>query len=348
MTTDMTRGVYARSEQGFGLVEIMIALALGVIIMLGVTEIATSNSSTRWELERSGRQIENAAYALREIESDLTNSGFWGELGAQEVGAVPPVCPDQIDATPADDEFRQMLAFPVQGGQAEFDCITVDTGDADKVTPKAGTDYLAIRRASSCALGDAGCAAAGSNFFLQVNACFLPSDPAAPLPGIAYFVDSDLANLSYTQRDCATLAPRYRMLNRIYYINDDDQLMRSELVGNQYEQAAIVDDVELVRFEYGMDRDGDGQVDAVNGYTNDPSINPDDPGGALVPEAWADVIMVRVTLVVRSEKPSAGFLDNKSYTIAGATYTVPAEFQSHRRQVYSRTVSLRNVAGRRG
>lgn len=345
MTRLRTRGVYTRSDQGFGIVEVMIALALGVIIMLGVTEIATNNSSTRWELERSGRQIENAAYALREIESDLTNSGFWGELGAQEIVAVPPVCPDEIDATPEDDEFRQMLAFPVQGGQAEFDCVTVDTGDADKITPKPGTNYLAIRRASSCALDDAGCAVAGSNFFLQVNACFSPSDPSAPLPGIAYFVDSDLGNLTYTQRDCTTLAPRYRILNRIYYINDDDQLMRSELVGNQYEQAAIVEGVEMVRFEYGMDRDSDGQVDAVNGYTNDPSI---DPSGTPDPEGWADVIMVRVTLVVRSVDPSNGFLDNKTYTIAGETYTVPAEFMDHRRQVYSRTVSLRNIAGRRG
>ena len=45
---------YTDRSDGLGLIEIMIALALGVIIMLGVTEIATQNSLTRYELERTG------------------------------------------------------------------------------------------------------------------------------------------------------------------------------------------------------------------------------------------------------------------------------------------------------
>jgi len=69
------------------------------------------------------------------------------------------------------------------------------------------------------------------------------------------------------------------------------------------------------------------------------------------------VVMARVSLVVRNTESSGGFVDDKIYTIAGDTYCtartpscdveLPAAFEDHRRQVYSRTVGLRNVAGRR-
>ena len=93
----------------------------------------------------------------------------------------------------------------------------------------------------------------------------------------------------------------------------------------------------MMRLEYGLDStNGDGQVDE---YTDDPNV-PD-------PTAWTNVVMVRISLVVRSTEPSSGTLDTKVYEVAGETYAVPTAFSDHRRQVYTRTVSLRNVAGRR-
>ena len=82
----------ARKQQflqgGFSLIEIMVALALGAIILLGVAEIFTNNSQTRAEIERTGRQIESGSYALGLIESDLTNAAFWGAAGEQPAGAA--------------------------------------------------------------------------------------------------------------------------------------------------------------------------------------------------------------------------------------------------------------------
>jgi type IV pilus assembly protein PilW len=365
-----------QSENGFGIVEIMIALALGVVIMLGVTQIATNNSNTRYELDRAGRQLENAAFALREMENDLTNAGYWGEMGAQTVGALPPVCPTTacdaftgspgtIDAAALNDltsdcDLNRALRFPLQGGRIasgvleEFACDTVDTADADEIVPKPGTDFIAVRRANSCALGTPGCETAGSNFYLQVHSCFRPGVSSAPLPGVSYAIDQIVTTPdagvfkyeAYSADNCdsAAAAPHYRFLNRIYYINSDDQLMRAELEWNpiaaahEYQQAVLVEGVEAMRLEYGLDSAGnDGQVDT---YTNDPNA-PD-------PTAWTDVVMVRIALVVRSAEPSPGFTDNKDYQLAGAQYLVPEEFENHRRQVYSRTVSVRNVAGRRG
>lgn len=341
MNMTASQFIYRPSQRGFGLIEIMISLLLGVLILLGVTEIATRNSLTRNELERSGRQIESAAYALRLLETDLMSAGYWGEMGEQAAaGTLPPVCPGLgADLAAATLELRAVAGYPVQGeDELLSNCIV----------PLAGTDFLAIRRVNSCALGTAGCEAAGSNFHLQVNSC-LAADGLPPLPGIHYLIDPDTDALIYTQRDCSTAAPKYRFLSRVYYIRykdidediDEDnppQLVRAELRGSgadaEYVDVPLVDGVELLRFEYGLDNDGDGQVDV---QTTTP-----------VGPQWADVVMVRMSLVVRNLQPSAGYTDSRTYTVAGTAFTVPVGFESHRRQVYSRTVSLRNIVGRRG
>ena len=357
-----------RTQAGFGIIEIMIALLLGIFIMLGVTEIATKNSRTSYELENVGRQIENATSALRLLEGEMTNAAFWGERRAVDVSSMPPLCPaaacDQVVIPLLDDpscELNWAMGYPVQGGRAtiaqpDFSCPTADdTGDTDLITPKIGTDYVAIRRASSCAVGDPGCAPGDTSFHLQVDACFkslTPEDTERVKISSTYV--SDLADFDYRNRDCGTLeyAPIYRFISRIYYVNDDDQLIRAELDSDaedtfEYTETPLVDNVEVLRLEYGLDTSGDGQEDAP--------VDPLDPYPTIANDTrWSNVIRITISMVVRSGKPSAGFQEEKVYTVAGETYcaagcdvTIPAEFVRHRRQLYTRTVSLRNVAGRR-
>jgi len=356
-----------RTTAGFGLIEIMTALLLGIIIMLGVTEIVTNNSATRYELQRTGQQIESATYALQVLENDLVSAGFWGEMGEQtnqldtlnnafrsgdacsaptaaQVAALPPVpiCPGAAgDSCDARIELVRSTLFPVDGG--------TEVGKVSCVAPKADTNFIAIRRASSCALGTPGCGPQGTNFHLQVNSCFNPNDDSYPLPGIDFRIDTNLANLNYQirQNPCKPIgsaptdefAPRYRFLSRVYFVNSQDQLVRSELVGNAYQENVLVEGVELMRLEYGLDPSGDGQVDQFRQFD-------DPPVGA----EWSNVVMVRITLIVRNLESSAGHSDTREYRLAGTdeSYLVPVAFQNHRRQVYTRTVSLRNVAGRRG
>jgi type IV pilus assembly protein PilW len=321
-----------RSQAGFGIIEIMIALLLGIIIMLGVTEIATNNSNTRHEVERAARLIDNAAYALRMMEGDLTNAAYWGERREVEADPTPPpICPDIVS------ELEDILGYPLQGGRATVALNVACATDDGSITPKVGTNYLAIRRASSCALGSDGCDAAGTNFHLQVNACF---DQDNPQDTERVEITNVVADLDSTARNCSDLAPVYRLMNRIYYVNGADQLVRAELVGAAYEEEVLIEDVEMLRFEYGLDTSQDGQEDLPADLT-DPY--PDIPNDIR----WADVVRVKISLVVRSREASSGFTDGKAYTVAGEAYTVPADMLNFRRQLYTRTVSLRNVAGRR-
>ena len=322
-------GMRINMQEGFSLIEIMVALALGAIILLGVTEVFTANSQTRMEIERTGRQIESGAYALGLMDNDITNAGYWGEAGEQPAGGtLPAVCPGMnADLTAAATELVDTMGYPIQGEDALLSSC---------VSPKAGTDFLAVRRAASCSLGSTDCDTANSNFYLQVNACFEPSDSSLPLPGVLK-MSTVIADLDYTQRDCTTPAPAYRMLSRVYFVNDDDELVRAELSrdsgASAYVETSMVDGVETLRLEYGLDTTGDGQVD----------LHTDSPSGTQ----WANVVMVRLHMVVRNLEPTGGYSDTRTYSVGGASYTVPVAYQNYKRQVYARTVSIRNVAGRR-
>lgn len=301
-------------QRGFTLVEIMVAMVLGIVILLAVSEIFVSNSRTRGEIEKTGRQIENGIYALRMMEDELANAGYWGEAGAQPVSAsLPPLCP----TTAA--ELTNAMGYPVQGA--------ADSG-TDCEDSKAGSSFIALRRASTCAAGTTGCALFSSgNFHIQVSAC---KDVSAG----SVLLKSAAADLTFTQRNCTTPAPIYRLFSRVYYVNDNDVLVRTELAGGNYSTVTpLVDGIEIMRFEYGLDTDGDGQIDEFK--------------AAPTAAQWSDVVAVKVLLIARNPEPTMGYVDARTYTLAGVGYVVPEALRGFKRQLYATTVHLRNVAGRR-
>src|SRR3954467_8774832 len=80
-----------QKHSGISLVELMIAIALGLILLLGLTTVYLNSSRASKELQRAGQQIENGRYALELLTNDLRHAGFFGELG---VFAAPTVASD--------------------------------------------------------------------------------------------------------------------------------------------------------------------------------------------------------------------------------------------------------------
>jgi type IV pilus assembly protein PilW len=52
-------------------------------------------------------------------------------------------------------------------------------------------------------------------------------------------------------------------------------------------------------------------------------------------------------LVARNLAPTPGYTDERTYSLGGVAHEVPEAFVGHKRQVYSTTITLRNVAGAR-
>jgi type IV pilus assembly protein PilW len=242
--------------------------------------------------------------------------------------------------TPTSDRAKVELAYAAEypiysetGADLNAEISACDSGGP---VADAGSEYVALRRASTCVPGIGGCRAVGNNFHLQTNGCYSEALGLVGGETKLYQVTDATKDtlLSYTAYDCTTLAPVYRYISRIYYVSNDDTLVRLFLehdgTGLQYSVEELVDGVELMRFEWGIDSSGDGAVDTV---TRAPST-----------AQWTNVVNVKIWVVVRNTIEEPGYTDTNTYEVAGETYTVPTEKRGYRRTVQSRTVELPNIA----
>ena len=210
---------------------------------------------------------------------------------------------------------------------------------------ETASEFVVIRRASTCATGDASCSAADDFFHLQTNGC---KDPSLGLSGGETKLrraanQAALASLMTYQsyQGCSAgssvPAPIYRYVSRLYYVDDSDVLTRLTLdsVGGsiKFVPEQLVNGVELLKFEWFVDSNGDGDYELV---TTSPSV-----------AQWQNVVGVKIWLVTRANTPEPGYTDAVTYTIAGANWDVPAGNEGYRRRVDSRTVDFPNIGGAR-
>lgn len=317
----------ATGQFGFSLIELLVSMTLGIIILFAVSELFVNNMRVRDELELGSRQMENGRFAVQLLADEVSNAGFFGESGAQPFPAVadfPPACFE------SEANLVASLGAPIfgEGQVAAADAPACLSGF------KGGNSYLSLRRASTCAVGSDLCDGFAANqYHLQVAAC------QSEAPGTIVVADTDAA-LNKQSRMCdGTPAPKYRYLNHIYYVNQDDQLVRAELSGNNaYVVTPLVDGVEQVNFEYGIDNTGDGVPDE---FGSNPTSSP------LATAKWEDVVAVRIWVLTRNTQTSPNHDDTNTYSLGDLVIdgaTLPAGFK---RQVFSSTVRLNNIAGRR-
>lgn len=312
-----------KGQSGFSLVELMVAMTLGLIILFAVSELFVNNTRVRNELELGSRQIENGRYAVQLLVDELNNAGFFGESGTQTFPAsadFPPVCfTDLADLTSS-------LGVPVYGQSqvaeaAAPDCLS---------DFKGGGSFLALRRASTCAVGTAGCDGfVAGQYHLQVSAC------ADESPGSILLADNAAAFDRRTRKcDVAETAPVYRYLSRMYYVNQTDQLVRADISGsNDYVVTPLVDGVEQIHFQYGIDSSGDGVPEAF--------------ASAPTEADWVDVVSVRIWVLTRNAQSTSGYEDGNTYNLGDMAISAGDLPPGFKRQVYSSTVRLNNIAGRR-
>jgi type IV pilus assembly protein PilW len=67
-----------RHQRGIGLVEIMVALTLGLVLMGGVLQVFLSNKQTYRMQEAHARLQENGRFAMEKISRDIREAGYWG------------------------------------------------------------------------------------------------------------------------------------------------------------------------------------------------------------------------------------------------------------------------------
>jgi type IV pilus assembly protein PilW len=76
------RSTRSSREWGLGLIELLVALAIGALAIAGTISACVKARQVQAALDSNARLQETARYALAIVESDLRMAGFWGLVGS--------------------------------------------------------------------------------------------------------------------------------------------------------------------------------------------------------------------------------------------------------------------------
>ncbi len=368
-----------RAQRGVTLVELMIAIVLGMLIMLALTTLYVNISRTNSEMAKTNALIENGRFAIQLLEGDIVNAGYWGgyvpQFDDMTITGVPTDAPTAVPApclaynatnwnTPYKDN---LIAIPIQS--------YADTLANCGITAETGTDVLVVRHVQTCVPGETNCEAdlAGKLYF-QPSFCETEIDA-----GNRYVLDTDTTKFILRQRVCGTtLAAKRKFISNIYYIgnvNGVPTLMRSSFDGTAHGTAVpLIEGIQGFRVELGMDNKSRcnhdvnyaqaiSRVDPSTCLVNanpDKNTQPDNRGDGIPDEyvhcttagtapctydKLANVVAVKLYVLARNKEATVGYTDTKTYTLGSQTL---GPFNDHyKRHVFSTTVRLPNISGRR-
>jgi type IV pilus assembly protein PilW len=342
-----------RPQSGLSLIELMIAITLGMLVVAALLALYLNITRTNNEMAKANRQIENGRFAMQALENDVVHAGFWGRLGYSMPPApsipAPTAIPDPCNvdaATWSAADKNNLLAIPVQGYADDSklaDC------NVSAVLPSS--DVLVVRHANTCTAGSAGCdGGADTGPHIQVSACRSASPPEA-----AYVIDS--ATFPLLEKDCATIAPRRKLVTNIYYLatsNGQPTLMRVSLDNGAYSNPQpLIEGIEAFRVEYGIDNLGKNglPISATNPGDGSADSYVSCSAGGCTQDELANIVAVKIHVLARNLEVTPGHEDSKTYTL-GKDFAIDATGmstadRSYKRHVFSTTVRLINPSGRR-
>jgi prepilin-type N-terminal cleavage/methylation domain-containing protein len=135
-------------NRGFTLIELMVAVTLGLIILAALTSFFVRTSANRTELERNSRQIENGRYALSALRDDLTLAGFYADIvqPTTTVWNLPAACVTDPATVPTNWGFKPDALAPQL--PAPLFVYADGAGRPVGCTPDyvANTDVVVVRR----------------------------------------------------------------------------------------------------------------------------------------------------------------------------------------------------------
>lgn len=349
-------------QTGLSLIELMVALTIGLLLLAGLTLIFVNSSEANRELQKTAQQIENGRYASDILNQDLHHAGFYGRLYAFTEPAAPfspDPCHVVTDAAGIT-VLENALNRPVQGYRAadlasrpDISATTCDDkGLLTAANMQPGSDVLVIRRASTTVLTGVSTA---QEIYIQAT---------GTVGRVRVGTGAALASIGLFNKD-GTEAPTRKYVVHVYFVapcsvaaaangvcaGGDDAiptLKRLELVSEggatTMKVVPLVEGIEFMKIEYGVDN-LPNVVSTVTGLTGDSVVDSYTP----TPGDWTQVVAARVYLLARNTEPTTGQSDSKSYVLGSVT-VAPGDYaglERFRRHTYTAAVRLINVAGRR-
>lgn len=344
----MKKGLRTKTrERGLTLVELMIAVTLSLILLTGLTTIFVNNSRSGGEIERANQQIENGRYAIQLLSDDLHNAGYLAEFDPAAL-STPVAKPDPCAVDLATLASALPLAIQAYDNGASAPSCLSDV--------RAGTDILVVRRASTCGIGEVDCDASVSGApYFQASGCTDATELSSATVTNHYALNTDTAALTRRKKDCVTSAVLHQYRTHIYFVANNDKtgdgiptLKRAELGAGAFTIVPLVEGIENLQIEYGVDT-----VGAVTGTAAFFTANPDTYSactGVACMNYWRNTVVAKFSILSRNKDKSSGYVDDKLYSLGlkadGTANTVGPLNDEYRRHLYQSVVRLNNVAGR--
>jgi type IV pilus assembly protein PilW len=141
-----------KHEKGMGLIEVMIAMVLGLVVVLGITQIFTSSKQSFLTQDSSARLQEDARYLLSRMTQELRMAGMFGCVAPSAMTGYPAAFNTPIDWAAGSSTLTVITSAPVSGTEASSSDWTILTNcstasvQTGTVTPGTGEVALPIRK----------------------------------------------------------------------------------------------------------------------------------------------------------------------------------------------------------
>ena len=341
--------------RGFTLVELMVAIALGLFLLIGLISLVVSTVNARSELDKTTRQIDNGRYALQVLSENVQLAGYVGATASTAFAYVTPVaCPASLT------DLGYKAETSPGTSKVPLPVYRLDSVPACISNVKADTAMLVVTRAHTALPVPVTSAVAGE-YYLQVSTCMNDLVPFAAAAG------SSAASFTMKQKDClaAKLAPLRKIVQQIYFLSSCNDcavdstptLKVAEYVNGAMVVRPLVEGIENFQVDYGIDMDANGSPDC---YTSNPSSPPPaETDVAVCPQTapeydwavaannWSNVMALRVHVLARNIEGSGGWKDERTYDLGLSAPSLGPFNDNIKRHAYSTVARLYNASGQR-
>lgn len=310
--------------RGFTLVELLISLTLGLVLM-------TFFIGTLFATQQSNRQTQqlvqlqhNSQMLLSLFQAELTNLMFFAGHSLADVAAATHQLPAVVGDCVAEPDTG---SFPVAGQPylSLYAELVQQNNHPDCLSqPKPGAEFLQYKRIVGSSLSAT--QMRSNRFYLETSA-------------------SDCRFVSSSSADLLPDASYWPFVHQVFYISEQKHqgdtipvLMRKRLIRNAAGQSvmatdSIMDGVERMHFEFGLDANLDGQVDFYLSTVQ------------MQAEHWQQhkhrIINIKFYLLLRSLDEDFSYQNSQLYQMGQQWFKAPSD--PFRRLLVSSSVAFSNT-----
>ena len=365
----------ARQQRGLSLVELLVAIAIGAVLIFGATQAYVDSRNAYTVNESVSRMQETARYAMSVLEPDIRMANYWGLLKGAEPITNKASKTDAVAtfagsaATMCGNNYGVDLENGIEGTDASYPPSVQTTCQPFRNNRMPTSDTITVRRASRIpsasptAVGPLRVCSTHTNGTLATSstpalcAAALTADPNDPIALISdlivnlYYVDNDSEGAGTTGNGIPSL--RRQWLNP---------------ANNSFVDQEIIRNVEDLQVQFGVDRTG-GFGTGRGAATQYLEAGTDLTNLLNSPTKPAQIVSVRIWLLVRADAPEVGFTDTRVYTYGSRTGSTntgdltaigsktrpyqpslnsdnsATSVKHYRRVLITRTIQLRNALG---